>query len=36
MPKNPIQIDRDELRAEVRKLGNACVFFILNCYVHAS
>ena len=27
MPRKPIQIDRDKLRAEVRKLGNDVIFF---------
>jgi hypothetical protein len=30
MPRKPIQIDRDKLRAEVRKLGNEYVFFMLD------
>src|SRR6266436_8267916 len=30
MARRPIQIDRDKLRAEVRKLGNEYVFFILD------
>jgi hypothetical protein len=30
MPRKPIQIDRDKLRAEVRKLGNDYVFFMLD------
>ena len=30
MARKPIQIDRDKLRAEVRKLGNAYVFFMLD------
>ena len=30
MAWNPIQIDRDKLRAEVRKLGNEYVFFMLD------
>lgn len=29
MARKPIQIDRDKLRAEVRKLGNEYVFFML-------
>jgi len=30
MPRKPIQIDRDKLRAAVRKLGNDYVFYMLN------
>jgi len=30
MARKPIQIDRDKLRAEVRKLGNEYVFFMLD------
>jgi hypothetical protein len=30
MARKPIQIDRDKLRAEVRKLGNEFVFFMLD------
>ena len=30
MPQKPIQIDRDKLRAQVRKLGNECVFSMLD------
>ena len=30
MAGKPIQIDRDKLRAEVRKLGNEYVFFMLD------
>ena len=30
MAAKPIQIDRDKLRAEVRKLGNEYVFFVLD------
>jgi len=30
MATKPIQIDRDKLRAEVRKLGNECVFSMLD------
>jgi hypothetical protein len=30
MPRKPIQIDRDKLRAEVRKLGNEYVYFMLD------
>jgi hypothetical protein len=30
MARKPIQIDRDKLRAEVRKLGNECVFLMLD------
>ncbi len=30
MPRKPIQIDRDKLRAEVRKLGNEYVFRMLD------
>ena len=30
MARTPIQIDRDKLRAEVRKLGNKCVFLMLD------
>jgi hypothetical protein len=30
MARKPIQIDRDKLRAEVRKLGNEYVLFMLN------
>ena len=30
MARKPIQIDRDKLRAEVRKLGNECVSFMLD------
>ena len=30
MARPPFQIDRDKLRAEVRKLGNEYVFFMLD------
>ncbi len=30
MARKPIQIDRDKLRAEVRKLGNEYVFYMLD------
>src|SRR5229473_4460251 len=30
MARKPIQIDRDKLHAEVRKLGNECVFSMLD------
>jgi hypothetical protein len=30
MARKPIQIDRDKLRAAVRKLGNECVFYMLD------
>ena len=30
MPRKPIQIDRDKLRAAVRKLGNEYVFYMLD------
>ena len=30
MARKPIQIDRDKLRAEVHKLGNEYVFFMLD------
>ncbi len=30
MAKKPIQIDRDKLRAAVRKLGNEYVFYMLD------
>lgn len=30
MARKPIQIDRDKLRAAVRKLGNDCVFYMLD------
>ena len=30
MTRKPIQIDRDKLRAEIRKLGNECVFCMLD------
>jgi hypothetical protein len=30
MARKPIQIDRDKLRAEVRKLGNEYIFYILD------
>jgi len=30
MARKPIQIDREKLRAEVRKLGIECVFFMLD------
>jgi hypothetical protein len=30
MPRKPIQIDRDKLREEIRKLGNEYVFFMLD------
>jgi len=30
MARKPIQIDRDKLRAEVRKLGNECLFLMLD------
>src|SRR6266446_417373 len=30
MARKPIQIDRDKLRAAVRKLGNECVFSMLD------
>jgi hypothetical protein len=30
MTRKPIQIDRDKLRAEIRKLGNEYVFFMLD------
>jgi len=30
MARKPIQIDRDKLRAEARKLGNECVFLMLD------
>ncbi len=30
MARKPIQIGRGKLRAEVRKLGNECVFFVLD------
>ena len=30
MVRKPIQIDRDKLRAEVRKLGSECAFCMLN------
>jgi hypothetical protein len=30
MARKPIRIDRDKLRAEVRKLGNECVFYMLG------
>jgi len=30
VPRKPIQIDRDKLRAEVRKLGNEYVFYMLD------
>jgi hypothetical protein len=30
MAQKPNQIDRDKLRAEVRKLGNEYVFYILD------
>ena len=30
MARKPIQIDRDKLRAEVRRLGDEYVFFMLD------
>jgi hypothetical protein len=30
LARKPIQIDRDKLRAEARKLGNEYVFFMLD------
>jgi hypothetical protein len=30
MTKKPIQIDRDKLHAAVRKLGNECIFYMLD------